>query len=104
MQSFSQHLTSVGPLRRWDETMNIKKKDRYPWFNISLAWQFLIKQSILVLPCVSSFSKPGVDDSGGGTLEQGIISLEGEKGEACVRFPAEHYPSHPSQCQHPRQH
>ncbi|KAI1237007.1 hypothetical protein IHE44_0014259 [Lamprotornis superbus] len=34
---------------------------------------------IPVLPGIASFIEPGVDDSGGGTLEEGIISLEGEK-------------------------
>lgn len=37
-----------------------------------------------MLPGIVSFIKLGVDDSGGGTLEEGIISLEGEKREACV--------------------
>lgn len=32
-----------------------------------------------MLPGIASFIEPGVDDSGGGTLEERIISLEGEK-------------------------
>lgn len=34
--------------------------------------------------CASLPIEPGVHDSGGGTLEEGVISLEGERREACI--------------------